>query len=244
MRARRVLPETLDRLAPDDPRAQRARQDLRRINRLMGARGQVERTLRTAVRCRSGRAPLRILELGAGDGSLMLAVAGRLSTLAPATQVTLLDSQRIVADETVRAFARLGWAARTEVADVADWAASPEALPRWDAIVANLFLHHFETAALARLLAAIAQRSELFLACEPRRGWLALAGSHLVGLVGASAVTRQDAVLSVHAGFRAAELSALWRGDGDSWHVEERAVGFFSHRFLARRARPDAPRAA
>ena len=56
------------------------------------------------------------------------------------------------------------------------------------------------------------RRTERFFACEPRRAPLALVGSHLVGALGANAVTREDAVLSVHAGFRDDELSRLWPG--------------------------------
>ena len=70
----RVLePETLDQLAPDDPAAQRARRDLRRVNAFMGARGILERALEKALAATDetgavGRR-LRILEIGCGDGA-------------------------------------------------------------------------------------------------------------------------------------------------------------------------------
>ena len=102
----------------------------------------------------------------------------------------------------------------------------------------NLFLHHFEGAQLARLLAAIARRSDLFFACEPRREWVALTGSHLIGAIGANAVTREDAVLSVHAGFRSKELSALWPGSPPAWQIQEYSAGLFSHCFRAERVEP------
>ena len=149
-------------------------------------------------------------------------------------------------------YAALGWTAVESIADVADWARTANGplhaqgtTPRWDLIVANLFMHHFEGAQLARLLAAIAQRCDNFFACEPRRAWLALAGSHLVGAIGANAVTREDAVLSVHAGFRGAELSALWPGRAADWRLREYPAGLFSHCFVAERVRaartPTAP---
>ena len=47
------------------------------------------------------------------------------------------------------------------------------------------------------------------------------------------AVTRADALISVHAGFRDAELGALWPSAG--WTVDEYAAGLFSHCFAARR---------
>jgi len=52
--------------------------------------------------------------------------------------------------------------------------------------------------------------------------------------LGAGPVTRQDAVSSVHAGFRARELSSLWP-NGEEWVVHEFSAGLFSHCFLASR---------
>ena len=90
---------------------------------------------------------------------------------------------------------------------------------RYDLIVANLFLHHFEPAPLRRLLAGIASAGDAFFACEPRRAPLALAGSHLIGAIGVNAVTREDAVLSVHAGFRGRELGDLWPAERADWEL-------------------------
>jgi hypothetical protein len=90
------------------------------------------------------------------------------------------------------------------------------------------------------LLQGVASRTQRFFACEPRRAWLALVGSHLVGAIGANAVTRGDAVLSVHAGFRADEIGARWPLQGGGWQTREFAAGLFSHCFSARRAGADA----
>ena len=106
---------------------------------------------------------------------------------------------------------------------------------RWDLITTALFLHHFQGRELDLLLGAAASRAERFFACEPRRNWLALAGSHLVGAIGANAVTREDAVLSVHAGFRDQELSAHWPRSSPRWQTQEAAAGLFSHCFSAQR---------
>ena len=48
-------------------------------------------------------------------------------------------------------------------------------LARYDAVIANLFMHHFEADALSRLFRGIARISECFIACEPRRAQVALA---------------------------------------------------------------------
>jgi predicted nicotinamide N-methyase len=174
-----------------------------------------------------------VLELGAGDGTLMLGVARALAPVSTRVELTLLDRQDLVEAATRDAYAALGWTVVPRVVDVCDWIANG-ADERWDLIVANLFLHHFEGEALHALLAACAARSDRFFACEPRRARLALGASHLVGFIGANAVTREDAVLSVHAGFRDAELSAAWPHAG-GWQLHERPAALFSHCFSATR---------
>ena len=64
----RVLePETLDHLAPDDPSAQRARRDLRRVNAFMGARGILERALAEHERVQYRRFDLARTLLAQGE---------------------------------------------------------------------------------------------------------------------------------------------------------------------------------
>ena len=105
-------------------------------------------------------------------------------------------------------------------------------LTSYDAVMANLFVHHFEGDALSRLFRGIARITDCFIACEPRRARVALLGSHLVGAFGANEVTRRDAVLSVRAGFRDRELSAYWPDD-DGWQLNESDARLFSHTFAA-----------
>ena len=239
--------EALDSLAQDDPAAMRSRRDLRRVHRAMGTRLIVQRALRDATPARCKAAPLRVLELGAGDGSLMLGVARGLAPAWPQVELTLLDAQALVDGAMIKRYAELGWTAVAEVGDVLDWAGAASdplllggTTGRWDLIVANLFLHHFEGVQFRALLNAIAARTDRFFACEPRRGWLALAGSHLIGAIGVNPVTREDAVLSVHAGFRGSELTALWPADAVQWQLQEHAAGLFSHCFHAERLGADA----
>lgn len=242
MSLRKVEVELLDGLEADDPAAQRSRRDLQRLHLAMDTRATLLRALQSLPVEQLGttlHTPLRVLEIGAGDGSLMLGVARSLQGLWPSVALTLLDRQHLLSPATEANFTSLGWTVDAQVTDVLDWAAEADtATPRWDLIVANLFLHHFQTPQLTKLLAAIAERSTHFFACEPRRAWLAWAGSHMVGALGASAVTRVDAVLSVHAGFRDAELSALWPTDALGWTLSEYSAHLFSHCLLASRA-PD-----
>ena len=237
MKQRVVAPEWLDTLAPDDPRARRSRGDLRRINRLMAASSLLARSLDALLASAPG-APL--IELGAGDGSLALRVARRLSPRWPQVRLGLLDLQPGVSDATLRGFEALGCEVQVIQADVLEWLirAQPTAEQATPAIVfANLFVHHFEGARLQALLAGIAARAQAFVCLEPRRSATALIGSHLLGAIGCNDVTRHDAVVSVRAGFGAQELSSCWP-DARGWLLRETGAGLFGHRFAAVRQRP------
>jgi hypothetical protein len=245
--SRVVVAEALDGMTEGDPAAQRSRRDLRRIHRAMRSRAIVGQALRDMLEMTDGarlpvRRPLRVLELGAGDGTLMLGVARTLAAWRPAVELTLLDRQALVERSTIDGYAACGWTATPCVVDVLEWAVGAPhgetATVRWDMIVANLFLHHFEGPQLDALLAAIEARTARFFASEPRRAALALVGSRLVGVLGANAVTRADAVLSVRAGFRGSELSALWPRHANGWRLHEYPAGLFSHCLRAERSDP------
>lgn len=240
LRARRraVGPEILDDLLPADPRAIRSRRDLQRVNRVMGSCGILSRALERALAPAPPGAPLRILELGAGDGSLALRIARRLATSWPAAELTLLDRQDLIAEATRTAFAHLGWTLRLLTVDALEWARAPtqqQLAQRWDVVLVNLFLHHFEDDGLRALLSAVADRCNALVACEPRRSLLALTGSRLMPALGVSSDTLHDAIVSVRAGFRDNELSHLWPASQARWRLEERPAGLFSHLFLASR---------
>ena len=229
---RSLEPEWLDELPAGDRRAVRARRDLRVLNRIMAHGLVLGRALRAAV---SREAP-RIAELGAGDGTLLLRIARRMRFRGDA-DVVLVDRQPAVTADTLASYREIGCRVRIEAADAFDWL-SGEA--QYDAIVANLFLHHFDASALARLFSMAAARTAVFAACEPRRARFPLAGSHMLGLIGCNDVTRHDAVLSVRAGFAGSELSALWPSSA-GWKLEERPAGLFSHLFVAQRGDTIAP---
>ena len=242
MMLRIVTAEMLDGLAPSDPAARRSRRDLQRVHRAMGTRLILLRGLRAMVARHPEAVPLRILEIGAGDGSLMLGVARALAPACSHVELTLLDRQPLLDAATVASYRDLGWTVVEKVGDVIDWAVDTvkqsvePVVTHWDLIVANLFLHHFESAQLALIMRAIAKSSHRFFACEPRRDWLALAGSHMVRAIGANHVTREDSVLSVHAGFNGDELTDLWPKQDGPWQVQEYSAGLFSHCFRAERA--------
>ncbi|MGZ5081969.1 MAG: methyltransferase domain-containing protein [Usitatibacter sp.] len=221
--ARRVEPEWLDELPAADPRAQRSRRDLVRINALMGNARIVAREI-----ARHGAFD-SVAEIGAGSGAFL----ARLACMLPARAVDafLVDRQAIVAAPAREALASRGWKAQGVEADVFDWL---ERAPAVDVIVANLFLHHFEPPRLAAMLALAARRARLFVACEPERSAFALLGARLLGVVGCNDVSRHDAVVSVRAGFAGGEISALWPG-GSAWTLREAHRAPFSHLFVASR---------
>jgi hypothetical protein len=220
----RVLePEWLDCLPQYDARAQRSRRDLRRVNFLMGNARHVARAL--AAGFRSENRELHLVDLGAGDGNFMQGVVRRLNQ--PDIHATLVDRALVPGPRP--------WNATAVAADVHEFLARPG--PRFDALVANLFLHHFEAGPLRRLLALAARRAPLVGACGPPRSRLAGDASRLLGALGCNDVTRHDAAVSVRAGFRGQELSALWPA-GAGWRLTEGPAPPFGHLFVARRDAP------
>jgi hypothetical protein len=222
---RQVEAEWLDVLPADDPRAQRSRRELARVNAIMANASMV------AAPLRAGGVPASIVDLGAGDGRFALRLARALGKAPEGARMTLVDRQTGVDAAARRGLEALGWRVEPEQADVFDWL---EQAPPCAAVVANLFLHHFPDAELARLLGLIASRTRRFVACEPRRSQLAGVGARLLGTIGFGPVTRHDALASVRAGFAGDEVTTLWpRAPG--WATEERSRGAFSHLFVAER---------
>jgi SAM-dependent methyltransferase len=220
-----IQPEILDGLPADDPRAVQSRRDLQKVNTFMRHPGIVTRALRGAP-----APPRLVVELGAGDGTLLLRVARRLGHRAPVRAV-LVDRRPSLSDATRDGFAAAGWEVDTCESDVFEWLCRPHAETA-DVTVANLFLHHFHEGELATLLTLAAQQTRWFIACEPRRSRTGLVGVSLLRLIGCNDVTIHDAGISVRAGFLDRELSTLWPTDGE-WQLTERRRGPFTHTFIA-----------
>ena len=236
---RQVLPERLDTLAAQDPLALRSRRDLQRVHRAMRSLT----ILRRAIGSLATRLPPRhILELGAGDGSLMLRLAQAQHPRWQGVRITFLDRQHVISSETCEQFGRLGWDVQVLNIDVLDWALS-SLRTRIDLCITTLFLHHFKVSELKLLLRAIATDSAAFIALEPQRSASAWIGSHLLGLLGANAVTREDGVTSVVAGFAGQELTGLWPSEAVNWGLREYFAWPFTHCLVAVRRGHTVPRA-
>lgn len=218
-----IEPEWLDALPADDPRAQRSRGDLRRINWFMNSAGMVARALREFP------APKRVLDVGAGDGAFALRLATTLQWRN--TEFILVDRNGDIAPPVRDSFRAMNCSVEFRRCDALSGLAQ---IGDVDVAFVNLFLHHFEDPQLKQLLTDIASRCRIFVACEPRRTAFALFASRCVGLLGCNDVTRHDAVASVRAGFKGYELSQFWPAPAP-WSLSEGAAGLFSHLFVARR---------
>ena len=138
-----VETELLDALPAADPRAVASRADLRRLNGIMGHAGILRKAFLGHYVQPSARGQrLHVVELGAGDGTLALALVRHWSAAGLTGEMTLLDRQNLLLPATVQAFSGLGWSVNTVTSDVFDWL--EESSPETDLIFANLFLHHFE----------------------------------------------------------------------------------------------------
>lgn len=217
-----VKPELLDELPPEDPRAIRSRRDLRRVNRWMGNAS----ILAHALKENCPNAPKQIAEPGAGDGSFLLTVAQKLKW--QDMDAILLDRQKVVSLNTITAFLKIGWQTEIIITDVFDWNGGAEI------VVANLFLHHFDDAKLARLLQKISERTMLFIAVETHRFYFPFLSAQLLRFIGCNDVTLHDAEASIRAGFVRNEISELWP-DTQHWQLTERRSGLFSHLFIAKK---------
>lgn len=190
-----VVPEWLDALPPDDPRARRSRRDLRWLNAVMG---NVRWIIRMADQ---NPPPARVVEIGAGEGVLCRRMAGRF----PAAHITGLDLMPRPAGLPSAVTWHQG-----------DCFSNPDVL-HGDLLVGIMILHHFSGDQLATLGARLrAFRRICF--CEPWRAlWPLGLGRAAFPVVGP--VTRHDMMVSIRAGFRPGELPR-WLGL-TGWQVRE-----------------------
>jgi SAM-dependent methyltransferase len=222
--------ELVDELPANHPEAMKSRRDLRRINTLMGHTGILARSLKSVSRKHTS---LRLVEIGAGDGQVLLRVARRLGPSWHDVEVVFVDLQDLLRDETKADFAALEWGVRSVTGDILRWLRE-SAAEKSDIILGNLILHHFSDAQLSTLFSRAAEKADALIAVEPRRARFPLFCANWLPIIGCNPVTCHDAPVSVRAGFKGRELSALWPA-GDKWELIERPAGLFSHLFIARR---------
>jgi 2-polyprenyl-3-methyl-5-hydroxy-6-metoxy-1,4-benzoquinol methylase len=211
---RRVEPEILDSLECDHPDARASRRDLRRINSIMGNHRWLARRIH-----RSRRQPdWRILELGAGDGTLGRRLVTR--GIVEARHLMAMDLAPQPADWPADA----RWIQRDVLAGD---------MPDAEIVVANLFLHHFETAELRKLGSLLPPTCRYLLASEPTRRRLHLWQSNFLSLLPINRVTRHDMPVSIRAGFLGEELGEAL--GVQNWKILASTTFFGAYRFEAHR---------
>jgi hypothetical protein len=216
VKQRLVIPEILDSLATDDPRARRARHDLALINAIMGN----YRWLSGKMRAADKATPRHWIEIGSGDGPLAGAFGGS------SEKVTGLDLAPRPPD----------WPTAWKWARGDLFETLPDLLQEAgeSGLVANLFLHHFDDELLARLGVILNNRVSRLLFVEPARETLfRVLGYGLFPFV--NAVTRHDLQVSIGAGFRRGELAAML-GLDRSWQTCETVTPLGAYRFEAWKA--------
>lgn len=249
---RQFQPELLDELPSTDPRAIHSRRDLRRINAIMRNAHYLKNLIVGIDVRRFTSKKITLLEIGAGDGNIAFQLARALSRQGTSGSLLLLDRQPVINEPTHIP----NWTHEVIEADLFDWLPSA---PPIDIAIANLFLHHFTDLQLQTLFSALSKITHVFAACEPRRNKFAPFIARNVWLVGCNQVTCHDAEISVRAGFRDHELSALWTAQSRSfrpsphvvplsggpplplsaeppWRLTEHRAGLFTHFFAAVRA--------
>ena len=214
---RTVQPEILDSLSPDDPAALANRRDLRLFNYLMGNFRWVRQVL-------SNRPlPGRIIELGAGDGTLGLYLR-RKGILSGNCRYTGVDLIGRPPDWPA------GW----------DWVRQDLRTLEFPAgtrtVIANMILHQFESRELAGLGRRIGQSGiKRLLLCEPARRSLHLYQVQASRLLGVHSVTLHDAAVSIRAGFRGDEIIDELELDRKTWEVRWSEHFFGASRVICER---------
>jgi len=194
---RRVQDEWLDGMDADDLAAVRSRRDLRLINTMMGGERWIVQQLREC------EGITHCIEIGAGEGRL----AESIKASFPEMKVSALD--RIA--RPVGLSEEVEWI-QGDVFQLNDVVRMRPSV----AVVANLFVHHFEDGELQNLFEMLDGVGVILLAEPYRSKGAILLGKMIYPLV--NDVTKHDMIISIEAGFVKWELTRLL---GDRWVCQE-----------------------
>ncbi len=212
---RLVEPELLETLSEDHPDAIKSRQDLRLVNAIM----RNHRWLISEVK-RHLQPGWRVLEIGAGDGTLGRRLVNE--GVCAADHLCGLD----LVEKPVAWPAEARWISGDLLAQ------SP--LPDAEIIITSLFLHHFHEGQLRHLGALLPPSCKVLIAAEPSRHFFhQIQGRLFATLTGMNYVTKYDMKVSIRAGFRRNELGDSLRLKG--WQQRASTTAFGAYRFIATR---------
>lgn len=204
-RYRTSIPEKMDDLCLGERELKEALADIRRVNRLLGGDAASLSGLRPHL-AKTGPRPLKVVDLGCGDGAFLRVLASRCRSLDIKAELIGWDmnpKSLQLARNASASFPEI----RYECRNVLDF----PTLPVNSHVVCNLFLHHFSDQDIARLITNwIEQKSPSILINDLHRHPLAY---YLFRLFGAifmkSGVARHDGAASIRRGFRKSDLRRL-----------------------------------
>ncbi|NDE84444.1 MAG: hypothetical protein EB056_00165 [Verrucomicrobia bacterium] len=137
MKGRRLTPEILDSLPPNDPGALASRQDLQRLHSALGQIRLWRCWLRQKFR---DRPPSSLVDLGSGDGHLITRV---LPLAFPSggggARLFFVDPQPSIPESSLNLLRRQNWLPTVVASGALEWAREA---PPTELILSNLFLHH------------------------------------------------------------------------------------------------------
>ena len=221
LRTRATDRELLD-IGVDAAETRKSLGDLRFVNRWLGNRGALLRTVRDHLPPGG-----RLLDVGCGSADLPAFLLSRLPGPPRAVGLDVKVAHLQAAPPCVRRV-------------VADVRRLPFADRSFDVVTASLFLHHFDAAELPGLLAGLWRLARRALVVNDlhRAAVPFLFGRLAFPLLFRSPVSVADGLLSIRRGFRADELRAAFAGAGIQGVAIRRR---FPYRLLAVAARPGRP---
>jgi ubiquinone/menaquinone biosynthesis C-methylase UbiE len=188
LRERATEPESLD-LGVPEAEAVKSLRDLRRVNRWLGGRRSLLAAIRPYLQTGS-----RVLDVGCGSADLPAAVmADQPGTIAVGVDVKLLHLRQAPT------------AVRRVMADVGALPFGPRS---FDVVTASLFLHHFDGAEVALLLATLFRLARRALVVNDLHRALVpwLFARAVFPFTFESQVSVDDGLLSIRRAFRPGEL--------------------------------------
>jgi len=209
---RRDEPELLDLNEGAPAEVRESLDDLARIQRWLGGRAMLRRFVFPFLEQARDRAPLRVLDVGAGSGATAIEVARWARKKDLDVRIAAADLNRrhlSIAREAVRGYPEIQLVA-------SDALAPPFAARGFDVVLSTLFLHHFSPERLKQLIPRLAalSRGRLALNDLMRDRAAAAAFTLLSPVFARSRLTRHDGRVSIRRSYTPEELQAILKDSG------------------------------
>lgn len=209
-----VEPEIIDELPPDHPDVKRSRMDLKVINFLMGN----ERWIARKIRHLHGARSKGVLEIGAGEGTLLKRLAGSFHDIS----LKACD----LAPRPAGLSEQILWDQRDVFESLAEASGG--------VLAANLFLHHFENDELEKFRPFM-KKFDAICINEPFRTPQTIVDARII-LPFVGRATKHDMMVSIRAGFLPGELPERLGLNPGEWQITEETSWRGGLRVLACRA--------